>query len=320
LPDRNRDRKANLPGSADNKVNLYLNTPVGYDDAGRGSSITASNGVALNFNRDADGRVADLNYSGLDATVAFHLTYDGAGNVIRKNASSYTYDELNQLTAAREVGRFATDSRTAGKNTGTILDDYSGEANMSFDSSNADVSIDYASMSVGVDLGGSHEISRVLVNPRTGSHRLTGRQLELLTSDTAISGSWTKQTDYTVSVGKDGTIAINPRRPVTASYVKVHCFFDDLGSDGTKKDLSTVRNTKNTILTVSYYETYRYETYGYDAKGNRTKVDTSFAGSDTNSTYTYYSSSDLVKSDGKYGYAHDGNGNLIAKGTKWSDS
>jgi RHS repeat-associated protein len=298
----------------------YVSGTIGYDATGHLTSITAANGVSSTIQRDGDERVSTLTYSGHEATAAFSLKYDGAGNVVNKNESSYGYDELDRLTMASEVGRFATDSRTAGKSVGTVLEDYSGEESMSFDSDTADVSFDYASMSVGVDLGGSREISRVLVNPKTSGHRVTGRQLELLTSDTAISGSWTKQTDYTVSVENDGTIAINPRRPITAAYLKVHCFFEDLGPDGTAKDLATVRNAKSEILAVFYYESYRYETYGHDAKGNRTRVDTSFAGSQRNSTYAYYPKTDLVKSDGKYGYAYDGNGNLVAKGTKWSDS
>ena len=63
----------------------------------------------------------------------------------------------------------------------------------------------------------------------------------------------------------------------------------------------------------------RNEFYIYDDKGNRKSrylmIDTHYY-----DEYTLYGDSDLMQTDGVYGYAYDKNGNMIAKGSEWTSA
>ena len=64
----------------------------------------------------------------------------------------------------------------------------------------------------------------------------------------------------------------------------------------------------------------RNEFYSYDPKGNREKL-SFFTTSFTSYNYSYYPGSDLIKTDGKYGYRYDANGNMTEKGSSnWCSS
>ncbi len=69
---------------------------------------------------------------------------------------------------------------------------------------------------------------------------------------------------------------------------------------------------------MGYFERNRDEDYEYDAKGNRKRVTTVFAGNTT--SYTYYPNTDRIRSDGKYAYVYDPNGNMIEKGSRFEDT
>ena len=65
---------------------------------------------------------------------------------------------------------------------------------------------------------------------------------------------------------------------------------------------------------VYYLLETRQEDYTYDAIGNR-KTETITQRYPVSKTYTYYDNSSRLKSNGKYNFKYDNNGNLIKKAT-----
>jgi len=78
-------------------------------------------------------------------------------------------------------------------------------------------------------------------------------------------------------------------------------------------------NTAEDLIKVYYYVTERIEQYDYDAGGNRIEATISQRHTET-TNYSYYSNSIRLKSNGKYAYIYDDNGNLIKKGTSYTIS
>lgn len=296
------------------KLPGYIDDTIMYDKAGQLSGLTAANGMSLSTARDADGRLTRLFYGGLEDVAAFSFTYDSVGNITTKNGSSYSYDLLNRLLTASEKGRFISDSHAESKLVGTVQDDYAGDSTVSFTGEDLELAFDSASMSLGVDLGSSREISRVELTPKQAPHRVTATTIDVLTSEDN-KNTWTLQKDYSVTLGVNGSIAIDFETHPRAQFLKVHCRFDDRNEDGQSTvDRSEFRNLKNSMLTVTFFNEERDDVYSYDAKGNRKTLSSRAGSLTTTSDYSYYPNTDRLKSDGKYGYAYDANGNLTEKG------
>jgi RHS repeat-associated protein len=297
----------------------YVQGPISYDLAGRISSLSAKNGMTTNYSWDSESRLSGLSHSSHGSEVAaFSFSYDRAGNIIKKNDSSYGYDRLNRLSRASEIGRFSTDTRITAKPLGTKAKDYSGQGSLSFDGNNSEIGLDSDSISIGVSLGKEVEVSRIELFPKATVHRIKARNLELLTSGSGLSGSWQKHSDLVVESRTDGTIVLKLRMPVSARYVKLHCYYDDRAPSGDARDAATFRNAKATLMKVDFFESRRDEDYTYDAKGNREKVTTSMSGATVNSSYSYYPNTDWLLTDGSYAYTYDANGNLVEKGSDFS--
>ncbi|HCM28450.1 MAG TPA: hypothetical protein DIC34_18280 [Treponema sp.] len=285
--------------------------------SGRVTSLKAANGVQLDALRDSAGRLTSLSYEGAEDVAAFSFGYDAAGNMVRKNESSFDYDMANRMTSARERGRFDNEKSAEKAQLGKAEGDYRGEDELSFAADQTVVLFDYGSMSVGVDLGGTYEVGRITLDPRVTGHRIHADRFELLIATYNMDGNWTKQTDLSFETTGTGEIIARFRIPVTARYVKLHCFYDDLKADGNPADKATVRDP---LITVGYFETRRDESYEYDKKGNRKTVTTTFANRTTSSSYTYWSNTDRVKTDGTFAYVYDSNGNMVEKGTKFVET
>jgi RHS repeat-associated protein len=295
----------------------YLSGRVAYDAAGRVSSLTAANGVRTTAERDLLGRLKELDYAGSVDVASFSLSYDSAGNIVRKNESTYTYDRANRLEAANERGRFANDRNAEQEDLGTKEDDTDGEGELTFTAEQTEVRFDYASMSIGVDLGATFEVSRITLDPRATGHRVTAERYEILVANYNAEGNWTRVQGAAAEVLPSGAILTRFKEPVEARYIKLHCYYDDLGADGKAVDKATVRNP---LVTIGYFERNRDEDYEYDAKGNRKRTTTVFAGNTTSSSYTYYPNTDRIRTDGKYAYVYDPNGNMIEKGSRFEDT
>lgn len=293
----------------------FIAGTIAYDNAGQLSSLTAANGVGLSTSRDADGRLTNLSYGGTEDVASFNFTYDSAGNITAKNGSTYSYDLMNRLLSAAEKGRFASDSRSEAKPVGTALADYAGDSTLSFDSEDLEIALDSASMSIGVDLGESREISGLVISPKTAIHRIAATTIDVLTSDDNQT-AWTLQKDRSISLREDGSIAISLTNRPKARFIKLHCRFDDRNEAGQAAAArATFLNLRSSMITVSFSNEERDDSYAYDEKGNRTSLSTRMGSLSTRADYSYYPNTDRLKSDGKYGYAYDANGNLTEKGS-----
>jgi YD repeat-containing protein len=77
----------------------------------------------------------------------------------------------------------------------------------------------------------------------------------------------------------------------------------------------------NKVKTIDANHT---EKYTYDAVGNREKEEISYPQEEISNayaesrTYLYYASSDRLKTDGRFAYVYDNNGNLVQKGNRFA--
>lgn len=295
----------------------YIDTPITYDLAGRIDSLTMANTVTLTTDRDALGRLTYFSYKGQETIASYRLRYDEAGNIAEKNESSYEYDKANRLLGAFEEGRYGLEKSAAGTQLGRIDSDYYGQESLSFTAEEAEVFFDYSSMSIGVDLGKTYEVARIILDPQRTGHRVKPGRFEIRVSLQNGNHDWTKLEDLEYVEYPDGSIEARLRKPVEARYVKLHCYYDDLGEDGQPVDKATVRKP---LVTIKYLASEREEEYQYDPKGNRKRVTTTFDGNRIERSYTYWPGTDWVKTDGRYGYTYDANGNLTEKGTAYTEN
>ena len=155
---------------------------IAYDSVGRPASWTMANGVEANQGYDGVGRIASLGYSGDEDIASFSFRYDGAGNMVLKNRSSYSYDSRNRLSLADEIGRYAADAREMGKAATYASLDTTGERAMSHIALDADIHFDQGAASVGIDLGASYEVATITATPLSATHRVAERNVAVYVS------------------------------------------------------------------------------------------------------------------------------------------
>jgi RHS repeat-associated protein len=297
----------------------YIDEPIKYDENGKLSGYLATNGMEVTADHDMNQRLTELHYEGsTEALTGFSLRYDDADNITRKNYSNYAYDELERLIYANQYGRYSIDSETLRPDIGALAEDYDSEGILDFSIQEVTLKLDYDAMSIGADLGDTFQVTKLAVRPQNAGHRVHMGSLGVYTAYSNWEDAYQKQTDWTYKLSEDGTINILFRQPVEARYVKLHCFYDDRNSNNQPVDKATVRNEKDEILSVSYSSSWRTESYQYDANGNRIRLDLE-VGTEESKLYSYYANSDRLKSDGRYGFAYDPNGNLIEKGDHFSE-
>ncbi len=86
---------------------------LNYDAAGRLGGYTLANTVVKTIGYDNLDRVNNLAYGAGSVNLkTYALSYDKAGNLATKNQNTYSYDALNQLTVANELGWFQKKPRT----------------------------------------------------------------------------------------------------------------------------------------------------------------------------------------------------------------
>jgi len=294
----------------------YLSGSIAYDSVGRPASWTMANGVEANQGYDGVGRIASLGYSGDDDIASFSFRYDGAGNMVGKNRSSYSYDSRNRLSLADEIGRYAADAREMGKAATYASLDATGERAMSHVSLDAEIRLDQGAASVGIDLGASYEVATITATPLSLTHRVTERNLVVLVS--TYGSDYSEVDDWSFATLPDGSFYIRLAEPVKARYVKLHCRYDERDADGSVHDVSTFRNAARSIVTVGYHETSRRESYDYDDQCNRLYVENRLGSRTDSSAYSYYAGSDRVRTSGDRAYVYDQNGNMTTRGTSYA--
>jgi RHS repeat-associated protein len=286
---------------------------ISWNLAGQAVSTTMANGTGLAMGYDTSGRVTSIGWSGSGSLPSYHFSYDQAGNITAKNGGSYAYDKLNRLLSSAETGPFLTDKDLKALITDT---DYSGIKDLEISVEDTDVILDAGSTSVGTRFEGSIEIAGITLSPRISGHRVKTENLEVFIENPPHS--FQKTSTATIAISQNtGSIQISFTAPVPAYGVKVHCLFDDRKIDYSIDETNaSFANDDESILRVQYLERNRRSTYGYDLAGNR-KVETltDSIGVPFTKTYGYWAGSDRVKTDGKYAYTYDSNGNMMEKGT-----
>ncbi len=309
-----------IAGDIDNPAFNYYNN-------GSLEEISYNNGITTSYTIDDNSRVdnIDVTRTALETNtteniLSLNYNYDGAGNITRRNNNTYQYDSLNRLTKAEVEGTIYTEK---GNDIGYALKDYTGDKGIDITIDEYEsITLDYASGSIGVDLGITVEgISRIELNTiGKFDHRLEEETLDILVSDDnqnyilVARDNWTFKKDY------KGDITLQLDTPVTARYIKAHCKYDDWDVElDDENEIVSVNKGEFTNLLKDIVRVYKKSTEAeiicsYDDVGNRTKKIVNGDITD----YSYYPGTNRLMTDETYGYVYDEAGNLINKGNRYS--
>ncbi|MBN2396710.1 MAG: hypothetical protein JXC36_09685, partial [Candidatus Atribacteria bacterium] len=298
----------------------YLDGAPTYED-GLLKTYTASNNNTTTFDYDDNGRLSSLSHTNTEEIKSYAFTYDNADNIIQRNGDHYDYDEENRLTNAYLNGSFQADVEDDEQTVGVIREDMKGgkqlEFNLEFVLDDPEiVELDYAAGSIGVDLEGLYEVTRIELKAENPDNRVIPEAIRVFASETALE-DYEEISDFTARFEeKDGetVIAIKLLPPVTARLIKVKTNFDDRNADFSWRDKAEFRNGVDEIIKVYYNVEQRDEAYTYDDLGNRVEETITLDGTKTKTT-KYYPQCSRLMTNGKYVYTYDANGNITGKGT-----
>ena len=302
------------------KVPGYIEEAPQYDGVGLIYHLKAINGTQTDYQYDRNLRLTQLSHTDKDGAEirSYALKYDDANNIVGKNQSSYSYDELNRLVYDDLRGKFKTGNPDADQPAGLAEADYVGESALTFDPANvSEVKLDQNARSVGVNLGKKYQVSRIELHPMD-PNRLHAKSVKVFLSDLNSSNAFQPVDNVTFVTRPDGVIELRLKEAQAGQYVKVHCYFDDRDEEGNPLPAGTFGNTLLKLVKVFYMVDSRQEAYGYDAIGNRISQAISVDGNTTTTNYVYYKNatggnSERLQSDGTYTYDYDNVGNLIRK-------
>ena len=297
------------------KVPGYVDEKPAYDNGGMLVGLKAANGVDTTWDYDKNGRLTKLNYSNQGSLLKeYNLTYDGANNITKKNNDTFQYDLLNQLIYANLKGKFETDPHEEEQKVGKVLDDWLGQNPLELSLDQVDVTeLDYAAGSIGIDLLDTVFVTKVLLTPQNSEHRIISKGLiSVYYGNDGVE--YHKVEDWELVVKEKGVLEIVLGKPLLARYLKVQCHFDERDIDFNPVNMSTFTNVTKDLIKIYYVTATRQEGYSYDKVGNRTSevVTQRYP---VNRNYIYYPNSSRLKSNGKYSFEYDANGNLIKKET-----
>ncbi|MCG8479604.1 MAG: hypothetical protein MI724_10945, partial [Spirochaetales bacterium] len=189
------------------------------------------------------------------------------------------------------------------------------------------ISLDFHAGSVGADLGFSTTVERIVLRPTSPVHRVQSDHLRVYTAgatqEYVEAVGWHARTllDGSIEIGFDGVAP-------TARYVKVHATFDERATDLTPVNAGEFSNTPGEIITVYVSTTVQAEEgFVYDDAGNRIQEIDITGGVSAVHASTYYGNdrSQRLKSNGasgdngRFGFVYDGNGNMTARGTHYTE-
>jgi RHS repeat-associated protein len=298
-----------------NQIRTEPETPV-YDQGGTLTSLKVANGITANYNYDQNGRLTNLSYANNQSNTlkAYNLTYDGANNIVQKNEDIFRYDSLNQLILASMKGNFETNPDEKSPDVGRARDDFKGQRTFEFELAGIDITeLDYAAGSIGVDLGAPFKITRLELQPNSPVHRVINKKsIRLYYSQD--NTNFTRIADWKMMVKETGGIEITLNTSVTARYFKVKSMHDERNFEFAATNQAEFINGPQDLIHVYYLLPSRQEEFSYDAIGNRTR-ETITQRAPVVRNYTYYSNSSRLKSNEKYTFEYDANGNLIKKET-----
>ncbi len=288
-----------------------------YDLNGRMTGYVQGNGTSVDYDYDGKGRLSFMYYASAGEPLwSYEYGYDQDDNMVSRNEDHFGYDRNSQLVSTYLVGE---DVETEFEvETPSLLH---GEMDVLGDGKNTLVSsnllLDYGASSITVDFNFLYRMKYVMLTPQNSENRVDPENLVIYTADFNEDGYYTLQPDAQVSY-ENGNLKVEFSEPVFARFLKIHCHYNEMDQYGEPVKAFAQFVVAGTDSVEAYaIVSGRNEFYTYDKKGNRRSryLMTDKAYYDE---YTLYGDSDLMQSDGKYGYEYDKNGNLIAKGTEWS--
>jgi RHS repeat-associated protein len=110
-------------------------------------------------------------------------------------------------------------------------------------------------------------------------------------------------------------LEIAMKTPVRGRYIKIKTDWDDRNDDFSHALKAEFENNVDKLIKVYYNAETRDEGYEYDALGNRTVESVTLKGkSEEIKNYGYYADGSRLRSNGKWVYVYDANGNVVKKG------
>jgi RHS repeat-associated protein len=310
----------NKVGEVTHVPGYLLEGTICYDRGGVLESAQAANGVDIRWERDGNGRLIGLGYYGGKTKIKeYSFTYDEADNVIWKNGNRYVYDEMNQLLFEHRTDNVDLEQR---KRVGWVEDDFFGGKSLEFVVRSTTVALDYASSSIGVDLGLDVNVNRIELVPGVGnpvSRVYNNRNCILVyKSESNDEGDYSKLLEYSVNTKENGIIELLFSSAQTARFLKIHCGYDDRDENLSPVNRSEFQNRAEDLIRVyAYLDRVGEEEFVYDGAGNRTSeriTEGETVGSYTESTYT---NTNRLKCNGRFAFRYDSNGNMVQKGTNY---
>ena len=216
---------------------------------------------------------------------------------------------------ATTPGKFLENKSTPGK-FGYKTADYLGTSWLDFFSDpQAVINLDYYSSSIGLDFGtAAPGIKKIVLTPDSAysTHRIEANTLNLYISEDNLLYTPVPKEDWEFTKDDKGVITLTLKERIATRYLKLHVLFDDRDQDFAPVDKATFLNELAGMLKVYQEADARTEEYGYDEEGNRSYVKLQLVRS-FQYQQEYYPNSNRLKSDGRYQYAYDANGNLVSK-------
>ena len=255
-----------------------------------------------------------MNYANQAAALkSYSLKYDETNNIIKKNNDAFQYDLLNQLLYANLKGNFEIDQEEETQKIGKTSD-FKGQKTFEFELNQLEViELDYAAGSIGVDLLAPVKVTKIELQPNSPIHRVTkSTSIRVYISQDNIT--YTRLKDWKMVAKEKGKVEIVLNNPVTARYIKVKSMFDERDSELNPVNQAQFVNVPQDLIHVYYMMSMRQEEYSYDKIGNRL-TETVTQRYPIARTYFYYENSSRLKSNGKYIFEYDANGNLVKKET-----
>ena len=299
----------------------YITGAITYGQNSYLSGYTFANGVSLNREYDNKRRLTRMEY-GLEGEELHRFTfdYDREDNVIQKNSDFFSYDGMNRLLSASLTGKEANmEYAYEGEGqTRMVRPDPLGDQVMEL--AGEDLTLDWGAGSLGIDLGYGYRVIKMVLKPQSLATRLTAETLEVYTALYNKEGYWDKPVEFTFERDETtGEITLNFDEVQFARYLKIHSHFYEMNEAGEALDGdATLELRGGDPFDVSILSSGRNEFYRYDAKGNR-EGKSHFTKDFVSYTYTYYSGSDWIKTDGRYGYTYDANGNMLERGSTYEE-
>ncbi|MDA3939144.1 MAG: hypothetical protein PF693_07530 [Spirochaetia bacterium] len=300
----------------------FIAGDIAYADNSYLSGYTLANNVQLNREYDDKLRLTKLDYTnGIEELKKFTFSYDREDNIIQKNNDYFSYDGKNQLKSASLAGEEAAQEYPY-EGEGKIMDihpDVLGEETMVL--SEDDLTLDWEAKSLGIDLGFGYRVKRIILKPTSTTTRVTEDTLQIFASLYNLEDYYTEPVAFTYEKDEvTGVITILFDNLQFARFIKIHSHFYEMDETGESLyNESTMTLTETDPFDVFILSSGRNEFYTYDPKGNRERL-SYFTTSFTSYNYSYYPGSDLIKTDGKYGYKYDANGNMTEKGSVFTET